>query len=165
MALALLPLNQVELGFDDIVGDSPGCMQPLLDYFRSYWMTKVKISLWNVAALDVRTNNHVEGAFFSLKSLERLFLLSSRLGWNNRFNKRIGKSHPNVWSFIETLKKEEVVFEQQVLKVLAGGQRKKTKKVLALQVRLNVLSARFDNDEIDRKQYLEGLSLFVAEKK
>jgi len=127
-------------------------------------MTKVKISLWNVADLDVRTNNHVEGAFFSVKSLA---IISSffRLGWNNRFNKRIGKSHPNVWSFIETLKKEEVVFEQQVLKVLGGGQRKKTKKVLALQVRLNVLSDRFDNDEIDRKQYLDGLSLFVAEKK
>ena len=80
-------------------------------------------------------------------------------------NKRTRKSHHNVCSFIKTLKKEEVVFEQQALKILGGSQKKKTKKVLGLQVRLNILSDRFYNDEIDRKQYLDGLSLVVAEKK
>jgi hypothetical protein len=69
MALALLPLNQVEDAFNEVKNDAPNCMKPLLTYFKSYWMGKVKLSLWNVADYDVRTNNNVEGAFLSLFSL------------------------------------------------------------------------------------------------
>jgi hypothetical protein len=61
MALALLPLNQVKLGFDDIVEKAPDSIDDLIDYFRDHWMKKMKLSLWNVVDLDVRTNNHVEG--------------------------------------------------------------------------------------------------------
>ena len=61
MALALLPLNQVELDFDDIVAEAPDSIEDLIDYFRVHWMKNVPLSLWNVADLDVRTNNHVEG--------------------------------------------------------------------------------------------------------
>ncbi len=71
----------------------------------------------------------------------------------------------NVWTFIETLKKEEVVSRQLMLKSSSGNQKRKTKAILALEVRLKILSTRFENYEIDRKQYLEGLSLFVANKK
>ena len=46
-----------------------------------------------------------------------------------------------------------------------GDQKKKTKAILALEVRLKTLSNRFENGEIDRKQYLEALSFFVADKK
>ena len=47
----------------------------------------------------------------------------------------------------------------------SGDQKKKTKAFLALEVRLKTLATRFENDEIDRKQYLEALSFFVANKK
>ena len=87
------------------------------------------------------------------------------LGWNSRFNKRILRSHPNIWTFIETLKKEEVIFRQLMIKFSCGEQKKKIKAVLALEFRLKTLGTRFENDEIDRKQYLEGLSMFVANKK
>ena len=87
------------------------------------------------------------------------------LGWNSRFNKRILRFHPNIWTFIETLKKEEVIFRQLMIKFSCGEQKKKTKAVLALEFRLKTLGTRFENDEIDRKQYLEGLSMFVANKK
>jgi hypothetical protein len=39
----------------------------------------------------------------------------------------------------------------------SGDQKKKTKAILALEVRLKTLSTRFENHEIDRKQHLEGL--------
>ena len=84
---------------------------------------------------------------------------------NSRFNKRILRSHPNVWAFIECLKKEEVVSRQMMLKFTNDDQKKKTKAILALEVRLKTLSNRFENGEIDRKQYLEALSFFVADKK
>ncbi len=66
MALALLSLSQVEDAFIDVSDETPNCMKPLLTYFKSYWMGKVKLSLWNVADYDVRTNNHVEGEYLSL---------------------------------------------------------------------------------------------------
>ena len=61
MAFALLPLNQVKLGFNDIFQEAPDSIDDFIDYFRDHWMKKIKLSLWNVADLDVRTNNHVEG--------------------------------------------------------------------------------------------------------
>jgi hypothetical protein len=64
MALALLPVNQIELAFEEIVNDAPASTEDLLEYFRNHWMKKVKLSLWNVSNLNVRTNNHVEGERF-----------------------------------------------------------------------------------------------------
>jgi hypothetical protein len=51
-----------------------------------------------------------------------------------------------------------------MLKCSCGNQKKKSKAILALEVRLKTLGTRFKNDKIDRKQYLEGLSMFVANK-
>jgi hypothetical protein len=101
----------------------------------------------------------------NFSSIKLLFLALFSLAWNSRFNKRILRSHPNVWIFIEKLKKEEVVSQQLILKSSNGNQKKKSKAVLAFELRLKILSTRFDNNEIDRKRYLEGLSLFVANKK
>ena len=56
----------------------------------------------------------------------------------------------NVWTFIETLKKE-VASRQLMLKSSSGNQKRKTKAILALGVRLKMLSTRFANDEIDSK--------------
>ena len=71
------------------------------------------------------------------------------LEWNSRFNKRILRSHPSMWTFIETLQKEEVVFRQLMRKFSCGEQEKKTKAVLALEFRLKTLGTRFENDKID----------------
>jgi hypothetical protein len=54
---------------------------------------------------------------------------------------------------------------QQVLKVLTGTQKMKTKKTLTLQAKINTRAKRFEDDEIDRTEHLEGLSLLVASKK
>ncbi|CAF1166798.1 unnamed protein product [Adineta ricciae] len=146
MALALLPLNQVKLAFDDIVEGAPDSIDDLIDYFRDYWMKNMNLSLWNVADLDVRTNNHVEG-------------------WNNRFNKRMNKTHPNMWAFIACLQAEEVIFRQLFLKFKAGAQKKIMLKTLTMQKHIDNLNTRFNNNEIDRVELLDGLSLLVASKK
>ncbi len=77
----------------------------------------------------------------------------------------MNRCHPNMWAFVTCLQNEEVHFRQQVLKVLTGAQKTKTKKTLALQAKINTLAKRFEDDEIDRAEYLEGLSLLVASKK
>jgi hypothetical protein len=75
------------------------------------------------------------------------------------------RSHPNIWSFLECLKKEEVVFQQQLMKAKAGGEKKKTKKNLSMQQHLDTLRMRFTDDKINCIEYLEGLSLLLAIKK
>jgi hypothetical protein len=57
-----------------------------------------------------------------------------------------------------------VVFHQ-VLFYLTGAEKTKTKKTLALQAKINALAKSFEDDEIDRVKYLEGLTLLVASKK
>ena len=61
MALPLVPRNQIEIAFAVVLDKSPDSIKSLVRYFRRYWMCKVKISLWHVSDLDVRTNNSVEG--------------------------------------------------------------------------------------------------------
>jgi hypothetical protein len=39
--------------------------------------------------------------------------------------------------------------------VLTGTQKMKTKKTLALQAKINTLAKRFEDDEIDRAEYLQ----------
>ena len=67
-----------------------------------------------------------------------------------------------MWAFVTCLQNEEVHFRQQVLKVLTGTQKMKT---LALQAKINILAKRIEDDEIDRAEHLEGLSLLEASKK
>ncbi len=52
-----------------------------------------------------------------------------------------------------------------VFKLNSGTQKKKNNAAFALQNRLNTLRTRFENDEIDRQQYLKGFSFFVANEK
>ncbi|CAF4225036.1 unnamed protein product, partial [Rotaria sordida] len=136
MSLALLPCREVEFAFEEIVSKAPPLLLNLIDYFRNFWFRQMPVELWNVHNLDIRTNNNAEG-------------------WHNRFNRRINKTHPNVWHFISTLKQEEVYFRQQILHMKSGKNKNRSKKVCAMQDRLNALSSRFDNQEIDVEEYLQ----------
>jgi hypothetical protein len=61
MALGLIPIESIEDAFEQIKSDAPRSVEPLIDYFNRYWMTKVKWTLWNVGDVELRTNNAVEG--------------------------------------------------------------------------------------------------------
>jgi hypothetical protein len=52
----------------------------------------------------------------------------------------------------------------QSVKLKAGLQKRKASKTLALQKSIDNLSTRFYNDDIDRAELLDGLSLLVASK-
>ena len=77
MALALIPIDKLELAFGKVAREAPRLCKPLIEYFDRYWMTKVKWTLWNVSDVELRTNNIVEGCFFSSFLLK--FNLSYRL--------------------------------------------------------------------------------------
>ena len=87
------------------------------------------------------------------------------LDCNHRFNRLVNKHHPNLWRFFNCFKVEEVLFRQQGLKTLTGGEKKKERKVLDLQARIATLGSKFDQNRIEFDELLQGLSLLVVAKK
>ena len=61
MAVALLPLDQAEQGFDYRTNNHLESIHDLFVYFEDYWIDSVPIDLWNVSQFKVRTNNNAEG--------------------------------------------------------------------------------------------------------
>ncbi|CAF1191409.1 unnamed protein product [Didymodactylos carnosus] len=78
----------------------------------------------------------------------------------------MNKHHPNIWHFTNCLKQEEVYYGHQVIQMRAGATgRPKTKKTNCVQRRIDTLGDRYENDEINLEEYLEGLSFVIAKDK
>lgn len=67
MALALLPLDQVQVAFDDLRENSPENIKQTLHqlflYFENQWMKNTPLALWNANGYCHRMNNICEGNF------------------------------------------------------------------------------------------------------
>ena len=75
-------------------------MNEIVDYVSSTWThptnARFHYSIWSRYNIDgPRTNNHVEG-------------------WHSGLNKTMSKPHPNIWKFIEVIKKEQKANELKV---------------------------------------------------
>ena len=79
MALPLLPVNDIQKAYDELNERIPVTLEPLFDYFESWWMKQVPLSLWNVSTLQSRTNNNVEGKW--IQFIDTSFLFNARLAF------------------------------------------------------------------------------------
>ena len=106
----------------------------LFKYFTDQWMRNV--SNWNVSDVSDRTKNYSEG-------------------YNNRFKKRLQKTHPNILLFIDLIRQ-----------IHSGMQpRTKRSKTRIAERCIDELYDRFQNNRITERDLLRGLSLFVVHKK
>jgi hypothetical protein len=88
------------------------------------------------------------------------------LAFHSRFNRRVQIHHPNIWSFIELLQKEEVRFHHMNIQFNAGlAARTKQVKTIAIQNRIDTLDQRYYDGLLDVMKYLDGLSQVVTKKK
>ncbi|CAF4088814.1 unnamed protein product, partial [Rotaria sordida] len=73
MALALMPPDQVVLGFEEVRAAAGqldgGQMEILLTYFENNWLSN--IDLWNVSRCETRTNNVCEGEDIKLSQSDQ----------------------------------------------------------------------------------------------
>jgi hypothetical protein len=60
IALPLLPVQDVEVAYQELYERIPVELEPLFEYFDGWWMKQVPLRLWNVSDLKSRTNNNVE---------------------------------------------------------------------------------------------------------
>ncbi|CAF1494087.1 unnamed protein product [Rotaria sordida] len=61
MAVPLLPLEKMNLAFEYLVDNHPACLDPLFNYYESFWMDSLPLKLWNVSNIKIKTNNIAEG--------------------------------------------------------------------------------------------------------
>ena len=148
MALALVPETHVTSLYADLCQELDDVERlelfNLFKYFSDYWMRHV--STWNVYDVSDRTNNYSEG-------------------YNNRFKKRLQKTHPNVWLFIDSIRKEVDTVHDMIRQINSGMQpRTKRSKTRIAERRIDELYDRFRNGRITERDLLRGLSLFAAQK-
>ncbi|CAF3069025.1 unnamed protein product [Rotaria sp. Silwood2] len=169
MALPLLPLSLVLQAFDDLYESllqAPphkiDLLKPLFQYFENQWIKKDDLKQRNVYGLEIRTNNNAEG--FHHFSVLRYFIQSyTILGIHNRLNSRLSKSHPNIWTFIKCIQREENRFNHLMIQMKAGlSTRPKTAKTQAIQQRLDTLYTRYNNSEIVAMELFDGLSYVMT---
>ena len=91
-----------------------------------------------------------------------IYLLS--IGWHNKFNNRVDKSHPNVWRLFECLQREELSFRQQLGKVKCAMQKKKNDTGCLTRTQIATLTERHEQKQITLLEFIHGLSMIVAQK-
>ncbi|CAF3168823.1 unnamed protein product [Rotaria socialis] len=141
--------------------DSLPEMKDFFKYFKYQWSTRVPPKYWNVSTLEFRTNNFAEGELLSF--LEKCASLFCHIGWHNKFNNRVDKTHPNVWRLFGCLKLEELSFRQQLGKVNCAVQKKKIDTGCFILTQITTLTERHEKKEITLLEFIHGLSMIVAQ--
>ena len=88
------------------------------------------------------------------------------LGYNNRFKRRVQKTHPNIWHFIDSIR-EEVHTILDLIQQINSGMPPRTKRsqTKTSERRIKELYDRFNQNKITVQELLRGLSFYVANEK
>jgi hypothetical protein len=89
--------------------------QQILKIMLDYFILLCDPFYFIFALTELECNRCTFELCLSFSYLKLVFLTLFSLGWNRRFKRRILRSHRNVWAFIKSLKKSEVVFRQLML--------------------------------------------------
>ena len=158
-ALAFVPVNFVERSFNIILEQNilPVQMQNFVDYFEDTWIGKFErrtrnppmfpYTMWSCYSNIIHempvTNNIVEG-------------------WNRGFLSQMRSEKPSVWSFLDSIQREQTTTELKITRERTG-ERMLKKKYKNLNTRLQNVCSEFDelysDDEIE--QYLRRISLII----
>jgi hypothetical protein len=161
MALALLPIELIEEAAQLLENDSLEEMTDFFKYFKYQWLTRVPPKYWNVSTLEFRTNNFAEGELWSL--FRKYASVFCHIGWHNKFNNRLDKTHPNVWRLFECLQRQELLFRQQLGKINCGMEKKKNDTGCLTRIEIATLTERHEQKQITLLEFIHGLSTLVAQ--
>ena len=121
--LAHLPPADILEEWLALMGECPIDVHPQLENFNDYFVetwraddANIPVGFWNVSGEDQkRTNNNVEG-------------------WNSKFSKHTHKHHPNIFEFVDAIRKEQAATELKTAQHDAAVQpaRKKKKYIVVV---------------------------------
>lgn len=127
-ALAFVPEDQVVSHFRQIRDDLPEELDPVIDYFETNYIRKLKVRKRKGSQGRIQLVSHSPRFPPAIwNQYEAVLNGSSRTnnvseGWHNRFQLVVGKPHPSLYAFFEELKKEQADTEI-MLNQLSMGKR------------------------------------------
>ena len=88
------------------------------------------------------------------------------LGYNNRFKRSLQKSHPNIWLFMDSIRKEVHTIHDLIQQINSGmPPRTKRSQTRIAEQRMKELYDRFNQNKITVQELLRSLSFYVANQK
>ena len=152
LSLAYVPAEDVPRVLQILQEEAPENMLPVLDYFEEYYVVgcprrgrrrtippRYPPTLWNqhTAALtnSHKTNNVSEG-------------------WHNRFRVLVGKHHPDLYSALNEIKKEQAAIKVPIAELSWGKkvQNLPKRKWTQLQERIRIITAGYDECKNDHDE-------------
>ena len=152
--LALTPLERLDEAWMEIDAQSPGLDHPsyektlrLKQYFIETWMEndeEFPRSLWNhYGNFSARTTNHLEG-------------------WHRALNRKVGKSHVNLFVMIEHLQKQERKFRTAMLQLRNGAKPPRPcKKYVDFNDKLRKFVEDLESDERSLIDYIKSAAFIL----
>ena len=93
-------------------------------------------------------------------------IINLLIGFHNRLNERVVRSHPNIWTFIKCLQNEQSRMHHLLLQMNVGARaRQPTATTNRIQNRIETLNEQYRGGQTTIDQLLDGLSLVVATQK
>lgn len=150
-ALAFVPADDVEEAFESLVDHISADAQPILDYFEDTFIGRpgrrnrrgpvFSLGIWNMFDRTVqelpRTNNNIEG-------------------WHRGFQSSVGGCHPNIWKFLEALKKHQALQQVALTQIMAGDEIVQRRKYRDCARRILHIVEHYNDRHI--LDYLRGLA-------
>lgn len=142
-AVAFCPLTYVRPAWLAIQQSAPNIprVDELIDYFTATWINGNFPPIhWNYFNQhQPRTNNHVEG-------------------WHSRMKKVISRPHPNIFSWIEYIQREEAVTKAKIQCLRSGATaRPRRRRMKEKEKRIQTLFDRFNSGGMTLNEYLAAI--------
>ncbi|KAB0803048.1 hypothetical protein PPYR_00018 [Photinus pyralis] len=153
-ALAFVPEHNVSDSFTELLETEgfPEEAVPIANYFEDTYIGRrlrrgrqiplFPTQIWNVYQRTLndqhRTNNHVEG-------------------WHRAFQETCGSQFPNIFRFIECLRKQQGIHNYEIIQSIAGNQgNPRNKKYVAISARIKRIVEDFEDRHLT--DYLHGIA-------
>ena len=156
-ALAFVPLDKVTDAFESLQETLSEEISTIVEYFEENYIGRLlrrhrravpvfESSMWNVHSRVCnnlpRTNNAVEG-------------------WNRKMQAAMSCNHPNIWSFLRVLRREQSLNNVQLSQLFAGHTpQQPRKKYKDCSIRISNIVSDFQNRDI--LDYLKAIALNIS---
>lgn len=147
-ALAFVPISDVECYLLALKNAAPEEMSDWVEYFDRTYVTG-KPAAGRRRAVPPRYRPHLWNQHDAVKEgLAKTNNVSE--GWHNRFHVLMGKNHPDIYSFIKEIMKEQGDTEIAVVELSLGRKVKAApkKKWVDIQLKLQRIVTNYENYDI-----------------
>lgn len=157
-ALAFLPLEEVADGFEEIDEQRErdhrnDDMARLYAYFEDTYVGRPFRRGRRTALFPPETWNVLR------RTEEGLPRTSNKMeGWHRAIQTSYDCAHPSMWKFLQGLQKEEQLQRANLRQFMAGEDAPQSKRYKEVNKRIKTLIARYRNQEVNRIDYLRGVS-------